>query len=53
MISIIAATLIFTDTNPPLPPYKRLQTVTVYADSYEPPTLIAGNVLYTASRYGV
>src|SRR5687767_13897261 len=37
------------DSNPTMPPYKRLSTVTVFVDSYEPDAITAGKRFITAS----
>ncbi|HTQ10088.1 MAG TPA: PQQ-binding-like beta-propeller repeat protein [Fimbriimonadaceae bacterium] len=49
MISIVAALVLTVDVHPPMPPYRRVDTVPVFGEAYEPSVAVDGDVLVAGS----
>ena len=47
---LLLAALTMAPSRAPLPPYRRLATVRIFDEAYEPPTLVQGARLYTGSN---
>lgn len=48
MVCLIAGLVLGAEIQAPLPPYKRMATVQVYASSYDPRAIVEGNRFYAA-----